>query len=177
MVNSYSEERAEKTTSLTGQEIYIHGLNISEEEWEGQSNFEEVPREEVDKVGWANLSEGDIVTILRVDDLPIDADEDDAKRPSENTTKNKLIDNKPYRVVGFKMTDSDEAFSFSIVLQGPEELVLIVFSGNSSEQDSGVWGLESGEAIYNEPVGCGIISDKYIATQFGYESDIMSNRI
>jgi hypothetical protein len=177
MVNSYSEERAEKTTSLTGQEIHIYGLNISEEEWEEQSTVEEVPRQEVDKVGWTNVSEGDIVTILRVDDIPIESDKDDANRNSNETTENKLINNKPYRVVGFEMTDSDEAFSFSIVLQGPQELVLVIFSGNNSDQDSGVWGLESGEALYKEPVGCGIISDKYIATQFGYESEIVSNRI
>lgn len=176
MSSDYDEERSEEASSITGQNICVKGFNISESEWDEKETFKEISKDDVRQIGWMNVQAGDIVTLL-------DSDWDNATVEPEEIESNPepadvdLLTSKPYRVVGFEMADSEEPFVFIIFLQGPDELNMVVFGGNSSDQDSGVWKAESGTQISEKSVGCGILSDASIATLFGYEPDIISYKL
>lgn len=176
MSSDYNIDRSEEASSITGQDIHVKGLSITEEEWHDKEDFADVTKEELRQIGWMNVESGDIVAL-------IDSDWDNAAVEPNQLSEDsdpadvELITKKPYRIIGFQMSDSEEPFVFVIFLHGPDELHMVIFGGDSSEQDTGVWKAESNEKIFDEPPGCGILSDRTIAQLFDYEPDMISHRI
>lgn len=169
MSSIYDPDRAREVESLTGEDIHISGFKIPEDEW-NLKNPRPPDINEIAFIGWMNVHKGQIVTL-------IEKTEEETADTNLNgtvfeTNDIDLITEKPYRVMGLNMSEDEDPFRLSIVLQGIDDVIFVQYGDKN-----GVWSSTKEESIFEGNCACGVLSDKEISDIFGYEEEILSKTI
>lgn len=171
---SYEKSEAKLVESITGKTISVNGFVIPEDLWLSLDDTPTPTKDILSPTGWSNVQSGQIVGLIDSESTKDTA----SLSPIEETDPDKieLITDSLYRVIGLSMSESDEPFIFTIFLESPSDKLIVIFSGSESDQESGIWSIESEERIHDS-CGCGVVSDKIISKMFDSEGELLSHNI